>query len=82
MSVNMNKTVDIRSHMLLVVRSFLAFVSLFSDFHKFVRGRFSEEPEDKKQNIISNIILVSKLHFTFSIPSSLDSVLSLFLGGH
>ena len=64
----MNKTVDIRSHMfmLLVVRSFLAFISLFSDFHKFVRGRFSEEPEDKKQNIISNIILVSSiLHFHF-----------------
>lgn len=27
-----------------------------NDFHKFVRGRFSQEPEDKKQNIISNII--------------------------
>ena len=33
-------------------------VFFFRQFHKFVRERFSEEPEDKKQNIISNIILV------------------------
>ncbi len=54
-------------------------VSFFSEFHKFVRGRFSEEPEDKKQNIISNIILVNVI-FIFSCKSPLSSY--LLSGGH
>ena len=46
-------------------------LSFFSEFHKFVRGRFSEEPEDKKQNIISNIILVLKpFHLYLAICTS------------
>ena len=51
-------------------------LSFFSEFHKFVRGRFSEEPEDKKQNIISNIILVT-VSFIFS-----HMYLSSFINHH
>ena len=50
-------------------------VSSFREFHKFVRERFSEEPEDKKQNIISNIILVKVSYSYMSLSSSFMSII-------
>lgn len=58
------RDIQCRVSILLIELKRLLKLYLSSEFHKFVRGRFSAEPEDKKQKIVSNMYLVSYETFT------------------
>ena len=58
------RDIQCRVSILLMELKRLLKLYLSSEFHKFVRGRFSAEPEDKKQKIVSNMYLVSYETFT------------------